>query len=62
LVAPGSSVQVGGANVGQVTSSAESAATGAIALAYLKVEHARAGQRVEIDAIGGEVAGGDSRL
>jgi folate-binding protein YgfZ len=62
LVAPGASVHVGGANVGQVTSSAESAATGAIALAYLKVEHARAGQRVEIDAIGGEVAGGDSRL
>ncbi len=62
LVAPGASVQIDGVNAGQVTSSAESAATGALALAYLKIEHARAGQRVAIDAIGGEVAGDDSRL
>lgn len=62
LVAPGASVSIDGVNVGQVTSSAESPATGALALAYLKLEHARAGQRVAIDAVGGEVAGGDSRL
>jgi folate-binding protein YgfZ len=62
LVAPGANVTVDGAVSGQVTSSAESQATGALALAYLKVEHARAGQRVSIDAVGGEVGGGDSRL
>ncbi|HKC49797.1 MAG TPA: glycine cleavage T C-terminal barrel domain-containing protein [Myxococcota bacterium] len=62
LVAPGASVSVDGVSAGQVTSSAESAATGALALAYLKIEYARPGQRVAIDAVGGEVAGGDSRL
>ncbi len=62
LVAPGASVAIDGANAGQVTSSAESLATGALALAYLKVEHARAGQRVSVDAVAGEVAAGVSRL
>jgi folate-binding protein YgfZ len=61
-VAPGASVTIEGTSVGQVTSSAESLATGALALAYLKIEHAHPGQRVAIDAVGGEVAGGDSRL
>jgi aminomethyltransferase len=62
LVAPGAAVTVDGANAGQVTSSAESRATGPLALAYLKVEHARAGQRAVVDAVGAEVAGGTSRL
>jgi folate-binding protein YgfZ len=63
LAQPGANVSVDGVNAGQVTSSVESLATGALALAYLKVEHARPGQRVAIDAIGGEVTGGgDSRL
>ena len=62
LVTPGAAVAVDGTNAGQVTSSAESAATGPLALAYLKVEHARAGQRVSVDAVSAEVAGGTSRL
>lgn len=62
LVPPGASVAVDGVASGQVTSSAESLETGALALAYLKVEHARAGQRVSVDATGGEVAAGTSRL
>jgi folate-binding protein YgfZ len=61
-VVPGASVAVEGAAVGQVTSSAESPATGALALAYVKVEHARPGQRVSVDGVTGEVAGGDTRL
>jgi folate-binding protein YgfZ len=60
-VTPGASVSVEGTAVGQVTSAAESAATGPIALAYVKVEHAREGQRVAIDGVPGEVTGGDSR-
>jgi len=58
---PGASVSVDGAVVGQVTSAAQSPATGAIALAYVKVEHARAGQRVAVDGVPGELTGGDSR-
>jgi folate-binding protein YgfZ len=61
LVTAGAAVAIEGANVGQVTSSAESPATGALALAYLKVEHAQRGQRVSVGGVGGEVAGGDSR-
>ena len=61
-VAPGASVAIDGSAAGQVTSSAESLATGAIALAYVKVEHARPGQRVSVDGVAGEVAGGDTRL
>jgi len=62
LVAPGANIEIDGASVGQVTSSAESPVTGALALAYLKVEHATPGQRVLIDSVGGEVTGGSSRL
>jgi len=61
-VAPGASVAIDGSAAGQVTSSAESLATGAIALAYVKIEHARPGQRVSVDGVAGEVAGGDTRL
>ncbi|MFI5314245.1 MAG: YgfZ/GcvT domain-containing protein [Myxococcota bacterium] len=61
LVAPGAAVAVDGAASGQVTSSAESLATGALALAYLKVEHARPGQRVVVDGVAAEVAGGTTR-
>jgi folate-binding protein YgfZ len=60
-VSAGAEVEIDGAVVGQVTSAADSPATGAIALAYLKVEHARTGQRVAIDGISAEVTGGDSR-
>ncbi|HTO07205.1 MAG TPA: glycine cleavage T C-terminal barrel domain-containing protein [Myxococcota bacterium] len=60
-VTPGASVSVDGSAVGQVTSAARSDATGAIALAYLKVEHAHAGQRVAIDGVPAEVTGGTSR-
>ena len=60
-VEPGSEVSLDGAAIGQVTSAAESAATGAIALAYLKVEHAAPGQRVVVSGVAGEVAGGDTR-
>ena len=60
-VEPGSEVSLDGAAIGQVTSAAESAATGAIALAYLKVEHAAPGQRVVVSGVAGDVAGGDTR-
>ena len=61
LVMPGASVSVDGTDVGQVTSAARSDATGPIALAYVKVEHALAGQRVAVDGVPGEVTGPDSR-
>ncbi|HXZ85171.1 MAG TPA: glycine cleavage T C-terminal barrel domain-containing protein [Myxococcota bacterium] len=61
LVPSGAEVSLGDAVIGQVTSSAESLATGAIALAYLKVEHAAPGQRVMVSGVPGEVAGGDTR-
>jgi tRNA-modifying protein YgfZ len=60
-VSPGAPVAVDGVASGQVTSSAESAATGPIALAYVKVEQAAPGQRVAIGDVAGEVIGGDSR-
>src|SRR5262249_18778244 len=58
---PGASVSVDGAAVGQVTSAPQSDATGPNALAHVKVEPARVGQRVAIDGVPGEVTGGDSR-
>jgi tRNA-modifying protein YgfZ len=61
-VAPGSDVAQDGVVIGQVTSSAESPATGALALAYVKVEHAVPGQRVAVSGVEGEIAGGDTRL
>jgi folate-binding protein YgfZ len=60
-VTRGAAVTVDGTVVGEVTSAAESDATGPIALAYLKVERARAGQRVAVGGVPGEVTGGDSR-
>jgi len=61
-VAPGAEVSADGVVVGEVTSSAESLATGAIALAYVKVDKAVVGQRVAVSGVSGEVAGaGDTR-
>jgi len=60
-VPAGADVSLAGAVIGQVTSSAESAATGAVALAYLKVEFASPGQRVEVSGVAAEVDGGDTR-
>jgi len=60
-VPAGAEVSLAGAVIGQVTSSAESAATGAVALAYLKVEFASPGQRVEVSGVAAEVDGGDTR-
>jgi len=60
-VGAGAEVSLAGAVIGQVTSSAESPATGALALAYLKVECASPGQRVDVSGVAGEVDGGDTR-
>jgi len=55
LVAPGAEIRVGDTAVGQVTSSAVSAASGPIALGYVRAADARAGAAVQIGAVSGEI-------
>jgi folate-binding protein YgfZ len=47
--------------IGQVTSSAALGSGRGLALAYLKVDHAGAGQRVVVGGVAGGVAGADAR-
>jgi folate-binding Fe-S cluster repair protein YgfZ len=61
-VAAGAEVALDGLAIGQVTSSAPLPSGRGLALAYLKVEQARAGQRVAVGGVGAAVAAGsDSR-
>jgi folate-binding protein YgfZ len=55
-VAPGAEIRVGGTVVGEVTSSAVSPASGAIALGYVRVAEAVAGQAVDVGGVAGEIA------
>jgi glycine cleavage system aminomethyltransferase T len=49
----GAEVALDGLAIGQVTSSVPLPSGRGLALAYLKVEHARAGQRVVVGGVGG---------
>jgi folate-binding protein YgfZ len=60
-VAPGAEIRAADTSVGQVTSSAVSSASGPIALGYVRVADARAGVRVSIGAISGEIVDDYSR-
>ena len=60
-VAPGAEIRVGDTASGQVTSSAVSAASGAIALGYVRAADARAGVAVSVGAIPGEIVDDYSR-
>ena len=55
-VEAGAEVALDGLAIGQVTSSVPLPSGRGLALAYLKVEHARAGQRVVVGGVGGAVA------
>ena len=57
-VEAGAEVAHDGHAIGQVTSSAPLASGRGLALAYLKVDHAGAGQRVEVGGVAGVVAAG----
>jgi folate-binding protein YgfZ len=57
LVAPGADIRVGDTVVGQVTSSVLSPASGALALGYVRVAEARAGQAVDVAGVAGEIVG-----
>ena len=57
-VAAGAEVSADGHAIGQVTSSAPLPSGRGLALAYLKVEHARTGQRVSVGGVAGAVAAG----
>ena len=59
-VEAGAEVVHDGRAIGQVTSSAPLPSGRGIALAYLKVEHAGAGQRVAVGGVEGAVAAGDA--
>jgi len=61
LVAPGAEIRVGDTVAGQVTSSAVSAASGPIALGYVRVAEARAGVQVSVGASAGEIVDDYSR-
>ncbi|MEX2204768.1 MAG: hypothetical protein WEF50_00905 [Myxococcota bacterium] len=60
-VAPGAEIRVADTVSGQVTSSAVSAASGPIALGYVRVADARAGVRVAVGGIAGEIVDDYSR-
>jgi folate-binding protein YgfZ len=60
-VEPGADIRVGDTAVGQITSSALSAASGPIALGYVRVDDARAGVAVQIGAVPGEIVDDYSR-
>jgi folate-binding protein YgfZ len=55
-VVPGAEIRVGDTVVGQITSSALSPASGPIALGYVRVAEARAGQIVDVAGVAGEIA------
>ena len=61
LVAPGAEIRMADTNVGQVTSSALSSASGPIALGYVRVAEARAGVQVAVGAVPGEIVEDYSR-
>lgn len=60
-VAPGTEIRVADTVSGQVTSSAVSAASGPIALGYVRVADARAGAQVAVGGIAGEIVDDYSR-
>lgn len=60
-VEPGAEIRVGDTAVGHVTSSAISAASGPIALGYVRVADAAAGAVVQIGAVAGEITDDYSR-
>ena len=61
LVAPGAEIRVADTVAGQVTSSVLSAASGPIALGYVRVADARAGVHVSVGAVPGEIVEDYSR-
>ena len=61
LVAPGADIRVTDTVVGQVTSSAVSSASGPIALGYVRTADARAGVKIEVGAVQGEIVDDYSR-
>ncbi|MGH9887680.1 MAG: YgfZ/GcvT domain-containing protein, partial [bacterium] len=60
-VEPGAEIRVGDTVVGQITSSAVSAGSGAIALGYVRVADAHAGAEVRIGSVAGEIVDDYSR-
>lgn len=60
-VAPGAEIRVGDTATGQVTSSATSAASGPIALGYVRVADAAAGTAVSVGGVPGEIVADYSR-
>lgn len=61
LVAPGAEIRLADTVVGQVTSSAVSSASGAIALGYVRVADSGAGTQLEVGASHGEIVEDYSR-